>query len=161
FRLDGLLEGKTGHDPAVGERLREFVHEQEATGLSFALEVDGASFSLMPSKEPVRAAALGPHPAGRVAAPIDEGRRPVPAGEGDEVYWTLHSVEVRHGEEVQSVYATSPDGSVRTEERVVDAETVPPPKALTRKGLVMQALAGLGVLAVLFAISSIFIDWRE
>jgi hypothetical protein len=161
FSLDGLLEGRTGPIADVDEKLRAWVATQRAAGLSFSLEVDGPSFSLLPSREPIRAAALGPRPADRVERAIKDVLAVLPAEVHSDVYSTLHSIEVRPNQEVQTVYAVAPDGSVRSEERIVDADTEAPPAAPTGKGMALRALASLGVLALLFAVSSIFVDWRD
>ncbi|MFO0933560.1 MAG: hypothetical protein U1E39_12740 [Planctomycetota bacterium] len=158
FVVEGLVEGRLGR-PETAERVRAWAAEQAASALHFALEVDGATFSLLPSPEPVRAAALRPDPGVRLEEALRALVATLPTDVRGETYSTLHSVEVRPGQLVRNVYAVTPAGDVRREERIVAATTRPPAGPPSTRTLVMGALAGLGALAVLFAISSIFVDW--
>jgi hypothetical protein len=160
FRVEGLLEGRLG-DPSRAERVRAWATAQAAAALHFALEVDGATFSLLPSREPVRAAALRPDPGARLEEALRALMAALPPDVRGETYSTLHSVEVRPGQLVRCVYAVTPAGEVRREERTVAAATQPPPTPPTPRALVGRALAGLGALAVLFAISSLFVNWGD
>lgn len=160
FWLEGLLEGRLG-TPDVAERLRAWVGVQAASALHFTLEVDGPSFSLLPSKEPVRASALRPDPGVRVEEALAALVQTLPADVRGELYSTLHSVEVRPHQEVQSVYAITSTGAVKREERSVAADTVAPAPPLSPKALATRALAALGAVALLVGVSSFFVDWGE
>lgn len=158
FVMEGLVEGRLGR-PESAERVRAWAAEQAAAALHFALEVDGATFSLLPSPEPVRAAALRPDPGQRLEEALRALVATLPTDVRGETYSTLRSVEVRPGQLVKCVYAVTPAGDVRREERIVAATTTPPAAALSTKALALRALAALGALGLLFAISSIFVDW--
>lgn len=160
FRVEGLLEGRLG-TPATAERIGAWAAEQAAAALHFALEVDGATFSLLPSREPVRAAALRPDPGQRLEDALRALLTALPADVRGETYSTLHSIEVRPGQLVRCVYAVTPAGEVRREERIVAATTQPPPSPPSPRALALRALAGLGVLAVLFGLSSFFVNWGD
>lgn len=160
FWLEGLLEGRLG-TPDVADRVRAWVGVQAAAALHFTLEVDGPTFSLLPSKEPVRASALRPDPGVRVEEALAALVQTLPADVRGELYSTLHSVEVRPNQEVQCVYAVTAAGAVKREERIVAADTVAPVPPPSAKALAMRTLAALGAVAVLFGLSSFFVDWGE
>jgi hypothetical protein len=144
FRVEGC-RGPARH--ATAERIGAWAAEQAAAALHFALEVDGATFSLLPSREPVRAAALRPDPGQRLEDALRALLTALPADVRGETYSTLHSIEVRPGQLVRCVYAVTPAGEVRREERIVAATTQAPPSPPTPRALALRALAALGALA--------------
>lgn len=157
FSVSGLLEGRLGGADPAG--IRAWVDQQREVGLHFALEVEGASFSLLPSSVPVRAAALRPDPGVRLEAALTELLATLPAAARGETYSTLHSIEVRPDQEVQCVYAVSPAGTVRREERIRVVATKPPTPPPSPRTLGLRALAAVGILAIVVALSSLFVDW--
>jgi hypothetical protein len=156
--LDGLVEGTL---PAGAEgRVRDWVREVGAHGLDFSLEVDGDSFSLLPSGAPVAAARLGHQPSEAVKGALESLLRTFPPAERASVFSTLRSAEVQRGIEVQTVYVVGPTGEVDARQRTVDAETRAAEPAVAVRERLRAAAVALVVLAALVGVASLFFDLR-
>ena len=125
--LDGLIEGRTSRLADAAGELRRWTASARLMGLTFNLQTDGASFSMLPDNAPVAAARLGEDPAARIAELLDELVRIFPAPERREILSTLRSAHYLPGREVQTLYAVGPDGAAQTQQRTVDAATTRPP----------------------------------
>lgn len=156
--LDGLVEGTL---PAGAEgRVRAWVDTLRGQGLEFHLELDGDSFSLLPSSQPLAAARLGTRPAEAVREALDGLLKTFPPAERAGVFSTLRSAEVKPGLEVQTVYVVNPEGGVEARERTVDAETRPAaPGVALRARVQVAGLVVLG-LAALLGVASLFFDLK-
>ena len=156
--LDGLVEGTL---PAGAEgRVREWVRELAARGLELHLELDGDSFSLLPSSAPLPVARLGHRPAEAVKEALQALLRTFPEAERASVFSTLRSAEVQPGLEVQTVYVVGPGGEVETRERTVDAETRAAEPAAALRDRLRAAAVAVVVLAALVGVASLFFDLR-
>lgn len=162
FALDGLVEGGLG---GAGEELRgrllAWADTARAAGLNVSLDVSGDAFSLLGESRPVRASDLGDAPAQRVAALLFDLLKILPVAQRRNVFSTLRSTEYRPGEEVQTIYAVAPDGSVQTHQRTVSARTEAPPAPLTMKQKVRMGLTGLAVALGVFGLSALFVDYGQ
>ncbi len=157
--LDGLLEGNlpAAHDGA--DAMRAWIRSVHTMGLLFSLEVDGDRFSLLADPRAVSVDRLSTEPHERIAAVLDELLENFSPDERRGLLSTLRSMEYRPGVEVQTVYAIGADGAIDPRTRSVDAKTVKPPEPMSPRERVKLALMGLGVAAVLFGISAIFVDY--
>ncbi len=158
--FDGLVEGRVPSDPESEKRIREWTSFASKFGLSFHLEMEGDSFSLLASKAPVPTKTLGAVPAERVTLALAQLLKALPAADRGEVFSTLRSVETRPGQEVQTVYVIGADGKVEAKERVVEAVTAPPEEPVTTRDRVKIGLVGLAVVVAVFGITSFFVDWK-
>ena len=160
FLLDGLIEGQLPADPAAPDRLRSWVAAVAHLGLEVQLELEGGSFSLLADESQGRVSKIGPQPAERIRELVDQLAQSFPDRAAAALFSTLRSVEIRPGSEVQTVYVIRPDGTVEAPERVVDAATAPPPEAASARDWVKVGAVSLVLLAALFGITSLFVDWR-
>lgn len=159
IQLDGLIEGKLGDIEDAEERLRDWIASAGAERLSFSLEIQGNSFSILASGDPIAAAALGPDPAGRISGLLRELMNVFPPTGRAGLFSTLRSVEYRPGQEVQTIYLIGP-GDVNVQERIIDAETVAAPQAASPREKLRLVLMGLLAAVAVFGISTLFIDYR-
>jgi hypothetical protein len=159
--LDGLLQGRLPALPNMEGRLRDWVRTATAAKLPFSLEMDGSSFSVLADNAPLPAAALGPSPSVAIADLLQDLLKIFPPDQRGGVTSTVRSMEYQKGEEVQTLYTVAPDGTVQTRSRSVSAETKAPPRPMTTKEKLRLAGGGLLVAAVIFLISSIFVDYRQ
>ena len=157
--LDGLIEGKLPDDPGAEDILREWLDFAESLKLSFNLEIDGNSFSILADDRPIRAEDLGPRPEERIADALGQLVKAVPAQKGQRIFSTIRSTEYLPGSEVQTIYALGRDGTIQTSERTLEAETTPPPRQLTRREKVRRAAIGVVVATVILGVSSLFIPY--
>ena len=157
--LDGLLEGKLPDDPGAEDILREWLDFAASLKLSFNLEIDGNSFSILADDKPIRAEDLGPRPEERIADALDQLVKAVPAQKGQRIFSTIRSIEYLPGSEVQTIYALGRDGTIQTSERTLEAETTPPPRQLTRREKVRRAAIGVVAATVILGVSSLFIPY--
>ena len=159
--LDGLVEGRFTGDDEVEERLRQWVSFVGELGLRFNLDVSGNAFSLLPDNRPVPTAKLGPDPDQALRQALEQLIAALPAEDRPRVFSTLRSAEVRKGQEVQSLYAAAPDGSVQVESRSVEVKTIAPPQPVSTKQRVKLGLIGLLLAAVMIGIAFLFPPVRE
>lgn len=157
--LDGLIEGRLPDDPSIEQKLEQWLQFVGELGLRFNLEVSGSSFSLLPESTATPVSKIGEPPDRALKEAMEQLFQAFPAAARQQVFSTLRSVEYRPGEEVQTLYAALPDGTVRTEQRRVEAQTAAAPKPMTTgERLRMAAFVGAVVLAV-FGVSTFFVDW--
>lgn len=163
--IDGLIEGKIPALPGAQEKLAAWVNFARAAGMEFDLQVDGGSFSLLADNSPRPVKKFAPNPSEIISAAVGEMIKTIPPAERGKLTSTLRSIEIRAGEEVQTIYAIAPDGTVGLQSRVVEARTHAPPPALTLKERLRMGLFGLVAAVVVIAVSAVFVDypklWRE
>jgi len=165
FHLEGLIEGPVQEAADFEGNLRDWVGLCSEVGIGMSLEIDGGHFSLLAEDRTVDARGAGgaagasgglperiADALGQLIAVFDEHVR-------GEVFSTLRSVEYRKGEEVQTVYAFAPDGSVDTQTRVVPTETVAPQQPLTRSERIKIGLLG-GVVGALVIVVVVLLFGR-
>ena len=89
----------------------------------------------------------------------------IPPGDRAKLSSTLRSIEVRPGQEVQTIYRITPEGTVDLQSRVVEAKTHTAPPPLTMKERMRMGIFGLAAAVAVIAISALFVDyaklWRE
>ncbi|MEX0716898.1 MAG: hypothetical protein WD066_09935 [Planctomycetaceae bacterium] len=156
--LGGLLEGRCANGPAPEEKLREWIEFMRTLGPRFSLDCSGSSFSLLPDDAPASTARLGSAPETAIAQAVEQLLGVLPAEDRGNVFSTLRSAEYRPKEEVQSVYLVAPDGAVKVETRVVDAQTVAPATPVSIRARVRYALLGLAIAALLLGVTAFFVD---
>lgn len=159
--LDGLIEGKLPDTPGAEQLLREWIEFAAGASLKFSLELEGASFNILAANTPIAAGPLGPKPAVQIAGTLAELLKVFPPGQGHGAFSTLRSVEYRRGMAVQTLYTIAADGTVNTQERTVDAQTTAPPEPVSRREILRMAVFGVGVAAIVLAVSSIFVDYGD
>jgi hypothetical protein len=84
-----------------------------------------------------------------------------PPAERGRVSSTLRSIEYRKGQEVQTLFAIRPDGTIDPQQRVIEVSTTAPPTPMSRRERLLIGLVGVLVLLAAFGISAIFVDYRE
>lgn len=159
--LDGLIEGRLPDEPGFEVRLRDWARDAQRLGLGLDLEVEGRTFSLLADHMTLRAERLGVDPEKRIREVLEELTRLFADPAGAELFSTLRSVEYAPGEEIQTVYLIRPDGSVEAPRRSLTADTTPPVAPPSSRDWIRVAFVGLAVLALVFGITSLFVDWGE
>lgn len=158
--LDGLVEGRLGDIPGTDSKLRDWRGFVEKAGLRFNLEIEGGSFNLLAENKPVEVRKLGDRPSQVILDALSELLKIFPLEARRGVFSTVRSVEYRKGEEVQTLYTVGPDGSMKSRERVVEAQTVAPAPPSTRGEKLRMGAVGVAVAALVLLASTLFIDYR-
>lgn len=160
FLVDGLFEGPCTDPAGLTARLENWIRLARTAGYRFSLEIEGDAFSLLGDSRP----ALVPEHLKEISEPLcDLLQQLVDSFAPEErraLFSTVRTVEYGEGTETQSLYGLDAAGVVEVQQRVVDAETVAAEKPLTGKEKVRAGILSLLVLAAVFGISSIFIDYH-
>jgi hypothetical protein len=157
--LDGLLEGRLPPDPKVIERVRAWIDFAARLGLRYSLETDLNSFSILADDRPISVAQLRPDPARCIADALDELLKVFPEDERAALVSTIRSEEYRPGVAVRTLYVVGGDGTIQTREEQVEASTVAPPRQMSRREKLKLIGIGIGVAALLLAVSALFVDY--
>jgi hypothetical protein len=159
--LDGLLEGRLPDDAEIEGGLEAWVQAVGKLGLAFSLEVAGRNFSLLADNRSVSAAGLGTQPEQVIARSLEECLKLLPPSHLGSVFSTIRSVEYRRGEEVQTLYAVRPNGSVEVRTRAVEAATVPGTTWSAFRRRRWRVLVGSAVAVPLLALSALVVDYAS
>ncbi len=148
--LDGLLEGRIPAPPDAEEKIRKWARfARNDMKLDFHLEVDGDRFNLLAGRGAVDASHLRPDPAEKIADLLDQLLKTFPPDDRLAVTSTVRSIEIRKGEEVQTLYAVGSDGAIDYRSRTVEADTVAPPEPLTPRERLRLSAGGVAVALLL------------
>jgi hypothetical protein len=161
LQLDGLLEGRLSALPEGEKRLQEWVRFAGSVALPFSLEIDGSQFNLLPGRQPLEAAQLGPEPSETVVNALNQLVKLFPASERQHVFSTLRSVEYRANLEIQTLYAMGSQGQIEARQRSVESQTTAPLRPMGHKQKLRLAGLGLAVALVVLAASTFFVDYRQ
>jgi hypothetical protein len=159
FRLDGIIEGPVPGTTDGPVDLRRWASSATQNRIAFSLEVDGGTFSALAIDSVIEVAAVGSVD-DAVSGQLDALLEVFPPAQRTAVFSTVRSMEYQPGAEIQTLYAVGPDGQIHTEQRRVDAQTTRPPEPLTGKEKIRVGLTVLMIFGVLFAVSTIFVDYR-
>jgi hypothetical protein len=151
--LDGLIQGRIAEDDdQIAGKLREWVSFLHRLGMRFSLQVQGATFSLLPETNAVPVQPLGQQPEDAIQQALEQLAEIFPEPQRGQLFSTLRSSEYRKGEEVQTVY-TIVQGAVRRHSRTVEADTTPPPEPIPTKEKVKMAAVAAGILVAVLGLS--------
>ena len=159
--IDGLVEGRCPDFGDIEARLRHWVRNAEARGLTFSLEVEGGTFSVLADNRTVSAADLGPDAVDTIAEVLRDLLVIFPPGQRASLVSSVRSIEYGQGVETQTGYAIGSDGRLETRQRTIDARTTAPPQPLTGRQKLRLAAVGLGAAVLVFAVSSIWVPYGE
>jgi hypothetical protein len=159
FRLDGIIEGPVPGTTDGPVDLRRWASSATRNQVAFSLEVDGGTFSALAMDTVASVTAVG-SVEDAVSGQLDAMLQVFPPAQRTAVCSTVRSMEYQPGSEIQTLYAVGPDGQIHTEQRRIDAHTTRPPEPLTGKEKLRVGLTALMIFGVLFAISTIFVDYR-
>ncbi len=159
FRLDGIIEGPVPGTTDGPADLRRWASSATQNRIAFSLEVDGGTFSALAIDTVSAVAAVG-SVEDAVSGQLDAMLQVFPPAQRTAVCSTVRSMEYQPGSEIQTLYAVGPDGQIQTEQRRIDAHTTRPPEPLTGKEKLRFGLTALMIFGVLFAVSTIFVDYR-
>jgi hypothetical protein len=158
--IQGLLEGELGGIAEIEKKLKDWVVLCKRLDLNFNLEINGGRFSLLAEENAVPIERLAPIPQERISELLNALAK-VFSEENVQIYSTIRSVEYQPGTEIQTIYMISQTGAVHSEERTLDADTVPAKKPLTLKMKVAYTGLGAVALAIILAFSSLFVDFGD
>ena len=159
FLVDGLLEGPASAAPDTQAKLANWVAVARKAGFPFSLEMEGDGFSLLGDARARPLPAPGADPSEPLRHLLQQLVDAFPPEARPRLFSTVRSIEYGDDLETQTIYALSPAGAIEPRQRVVDAITAKAPTPLATKDKIRLGLFGLLVLGVLFALSSLFIDW--
>ena len=161
FVVDGLMEGPRGLSLDLEARLAEWIRLARSAGYRFSLEIEADTFSLLGENRPV---AL-PETDTDVSEPLRDLLQQLvdsfPAEERTAFFSTIRTVEYGDGIETQSLYVLAQGGQVEVRQRTIDAETTRATPKATKKEIIRSGVLAFLVLAGVFLISSIFIDYKK
>ena len=163
YTLDGLLQGKIPDSAhaEMAENLREWAQSATEAGFPFSLEIEGGQFSLLCGSEVRKLTAPGISVAETLKNSINALIETIPEAGRGQLFSTIRSSEYVADGEVQAVYMIGPDGQIRDQTRKVEIETRAPERPLTGKERLKMGLIVAGSLALLFLLSSFFIDYGK
>ncbi|MDP6360785.1 MAG: hypothetical protein QF473_37080 [Planctomycetota bacterium] len=159
IELDGMIEGRLPNDPESESNLESWTDAVAQLGMQFSLEIDGSRFSMLVDEDPFAADRLGAEPEIAVHDALQEFLKVFTPDELGNVFSTLRSRRYAPGQEIQTVYAIAPDGTVQAKTRSMEAQTTKPVEPLSLREKVKLGLTGLGIAGGILAISSFFIDY--
>ena len=146
--LDGLVQGGGIYDPEIKNKLQEWEKVSYQRGFPFTLECSDASFSVLPDKDPVKTGDIKGDPTDAITRLLDELLAVLPDEIRSSVFSTVRSTEYRENIEVQTLYALGLDGSIHTEQRIQEAETVKPIVPISKKEKIRLGIIAAVVVAV-------------
>jgi hypothetical protein len=111
---------------------------------------------VLPDKEPVAVYRLGNDATKAITDALNELMAVLPDSMKGGVLSTIRSIEYRPGLEVQTIYAVGIDGTIQTEDRILEAQTVKPPHRLTRKEKIRLGIIG-GVVAAIAVVALVLV----
>lgn len=159
--LDGMLQGRLP-DSIAADNMRSWITSAKKSGLVFHLSIDGPNFSIVPDPAPQRASRLSkPDLEELLSEALEALLSFLSPEEQASAISTIRSEEFRPGEATQIVYAIGPGGTINSQERTVDADTLDPPPEITPASIKRAILPALFCLAIALLISSFFIDYRK
>lgn len=159
YLVDGLLQGPLSAGAEIQAKLGNWVQVARRAGFGFSLEMDGDQFSLLGDATARPAPAAGVDMSAPLRDLLQQLVDAFPAQARGQLFSTVRSIEYADSLETQTIYALTPEGLVDARQRDVDAVTAQAPRALALKDKIRLGLFGLLILGILFAISSIFVDW--
>ena len=159
--LDGLIEGRLPALPGAELKLREWVDFARRANLHLQLEIDGGRFSILADNAVRWSASIGPEPVEVIASALHEMLKVFPPAERGRVGSSLRSIEYRKGQEVQTLYAIRPDGTVEPQQRRLDVHTTAPRPPMSQRERLLTWLVGVLVILAAFGVSAIFVDYHE
>lgn len=157
--LDGMMEGVPAGLEDLRDELQRWVDRARELKFPFHLEIDGASFNLLADPNAIEITELSEEPAEAVSVALNAFLEIFPPEQRVVILSTIRSMEYRKGEEIQTVYAVGPDGTIHTRQRIVDADTATPIQPLTRREKIRLGIIGLVILAAGVGVSVFFVDY--
>ena len=157
--LDGLVEGRLPPDPDFPARLGDWVRLMAKMGLKVELEIEGSSFNLLANPVQCSVDRLGGDATSQIRSAVEQLAQAFPDSSEAQLFSTLRSVEYAPSEEIQTVYVLRPDGTVEAQQRSLQATTTPPTPPPSPRERLRVLLGGLAVVAIVFGVSAIFVDY--
>lgn len=158
FFLDGMIEGSLS-DQLDEQHIKEWIRFSNELGINLVPAFDGGSFSLLADSDPTIISTFENHPVTlieklliQLSSICKETSTPLPVS-------TLRSREIVKNAEIQSLYQITLSGEVKVESRTVEIETVEPPQPVSFKQKMLFAASSLVIVAIVFIISTFFIDY--
>jgi len=157
--LDGMMEGAPAGLEDLRDELQQWVERARELKFPFHLEIDGGSFNLLADPDAIEITELSEEPAEAVSLALNAFLEIFPPEQRVVILSTIRSMEYRKGEEIQTVYAVGPDGTIHTRQRILDTETTEAIQPLTRRDKIRLGIIGLGITALVVGISAFFVDY--
>jgi hypothetical protein len=158
YVLEGLVQGPLPHGAGSVERLEQLA--RQSPHLSF--QMDGGQFSLLADEKVHDSRKFQPRTITSVVCEsLEQMMELLEPHDRAKVFSTLRSREYRPNTEHQTVYLVTPEGDISAQSRDTNAAVDRRPEPPTRKEKLMMVAAGAGVLALVLAVSTIFIDYKQ
>lgn len=163
YKLDGMLQGKIPADcrGIMEPALKEWCQSATHSGFPFSLQIDGGSFSLLCGNEIQQIATDGISIADTLTESINALIESFPEEGKAQLFSTIRSSEYQKGTEIQGLYMIGSEGTIRSQTREIDAETVTPDTPLSSRDKLKLGLMAFGIIAVFALISSFFLPYKD
>ena len=158
YLLEGLLQGPLPSRPGAADALAQLA----ARHPHFSLQTDGGQFSLLADEKSHDSRAFLPLTmSATVRESLEKVLELLTPPERMQVFSTLRSREYRPGMEQQTVYLIAAPGIIQIQTRDTTADVQLRPRPATRKEKILLATGAAGILALVLALSTLFVDYRS
>lgn len=162
FRLDGMLQGSFPPDADTVAELQTWAESAKSGGVVFHLRVEGGSYSLVADASVRKVSSLkGADLEVVIVDKLQELLDILPSELRARSFSTIRSEEFRPGTAVQTIYKVERDGLIKSEQRVVDADTDDAVPEITSASLRRGFLPAFALILLMLFVSTFFIDYRK
>ncbi|MBI9017022.1 MAG: hypothetical protein JEZ07_07170 [Phycisphaerae bacterium] len=160
FYIDGLIEGPI-FDSADQQALDALVNQARGQGITLHLSTDGGRFSFLADRKPVKLQNQNIPAHSVISRLLDDWLVNYSPQQCDALMSTLRSAEYLPGKERQTIYGILPEGRISTQQRTVDADTVPQPIPMDRKSIIKASCFAFVIILAIIGISSFFVPYKQ
>ncbi len=162
FRLDGMLQGSIPSDADTLAELQAWADSAKSGEVIFHLRVEGGSYSLVADASVRKISRLkGKDLETVIVDKLQELLDILPPELRARSFSTIRSEEFRPGSAVQTIYTVGRDGLVKSEQRVVDADTAEAMPEITPASIRRGLLPAFVVILLMLFVSTFFVDYRK
>jgi hypothetical protein len=137
MQFNGIIQGVMS-SPDEKTQLSEWIDSAAQLGIKFSPDFTQLHYNLMPASEMVQVDKVGDPPEEVVGQVLEQLWTVMEPGETFNLTSTLRSIRFAEGEEIQTVYVFSLDGTISLEQQVLEATTDPQPQPLGRAALIWR-----------------------
>ncbi len=142
--FNGIIQGVMA-SPDEKSTLTEWLESAAELGIEFSPDFTQLHYNLMPANELLQADKVGDAPEDVVGQILEQLWTAMEPGDAFNLTSTLRSIRFTEGEEIQTVYVYSLDGTISLQQQVLEAATTPQSQPLGSTALIWR----FGIAAVL------------
>jgi hypothetical protein len=156
MQFNGIIQGVMS-SPDEKTQLNEWIDSAAQLGITFSPDFTQLHYNLMPASELVQVDKVGDPPEEVVGQVLEQLWTAMEPGDAFNLTSTLRSIRFADGEEIQTVYIFSLDGTISLEQQVLEATTDPQPQPLGGAALTWR----FGIAAVLAVIVYLLFQYTD